>query len=187
MKEFETRVIDVDVDKIREILTNVNAKNVKRENQVNDIYDFSDRRLLDKKGYARIRTVEDLINNKTVYFMTTKKMLSQDKFKVMEENETIIKDGTAGKNIFKSLGLELCESIKKYRESYSYKNSLVEIDINDPSFCPFPYIEIETSSEEELNEILSLLGYTIEDTTSKTIYEILKDKGLSKASDKNGL
>ena len=70
--------------------------------------------------------------------MTTKKMLSQEKFKVMEENETIIENGEMGSKIFTSLGLELQESIKKYRESYKYKNSLIEIDINDPSFCPFP-------------------------------------------------
>lgn len=187
MREFETRIIDIDVEKVRKIMKEIGAENVKRENQRNDIFDFPDRNLLAKKGYARIRTVEDLLNNKTVYFMTTKKMLSQDTFKVMEENETIIKNGSAGKNIFTSLGLELFESIKKYRESYKFKNSLIEIDINDPSFCPFPYIEIETSSEEELNEVLSILGYSIEDTTSKTIYEILKDKGISPNSNKKGL
>jgi adenylate cyclase class 2 len=97
----------------------------------------------------------------------------------MEENETIIEDGEVGKKIFEALGLELIDSIKKYRESYKYKNTLIEIDINEKSFCPFPYVEFETSSEEELKEILELLGYSLEDTTSKTIYEILKDKGIS--------
>ena len=52
------------------------------------------------------------------------------------------------------------------------------IDINDKSFCPFPYLEIETSSEEKLEEILKLLGYTLADTTSKTIYEILAERGI---------
>ncbi|MGL5634112.1 MAG: class IV adenylate cyclase [Sarcina sp.] len=187
MQEFETRIMDIDIDVIRNICTKISAINVKKENQINDIYDFPDRQLLNKKGYARIRTVEDLLNNKTIYFMTTKKMLSQDKFKVMEENETIIENGSMGANIFKSLGLELQESIKKYRESYKYKNSLIEIDINDKNFCPFPYIEIETTSEDELNEIVSLLGYTIEDTTSKTIYQILEERGFSPNKKGKGL
>lgn len=187
MNEFETRIMDIDIDKIREICNSYSMENVKKENQINDIYDFSDRRLLEKKGYARIRTVEDLINNKTIYFMTTKKMLSQEKFKVMEENETIIENGEMGANIFKSLGLELQESIKKYRESYKYKNSLIEIDINDPSFCPFPYIEIETTSESELLEIVNMLGYSLEDTTSETIYQILKDRGFTPNSKGKGL
>lgn len=75
MREFETRIIDIDVEKVRKIMKEIGAENVKRENQRNDIFDFPDRNLLAKKGYARIRTVEDLLNNKTVYFMTTKKCL----------------------------------------------------------------------------------------------------------------
>ena len=148
--ELETRIIDIDVDNIRNILTSNGAQKVKSEDQVNDIYDFEDGRLLAKKGYARIRTVEDRLNKKTVYYMTTKKMISQDKFKVMEENEVIIDNKEMGEGIFKSLGLILKESSKKYRESYRLFDSLVEIDINDKSFCPFPYIEIETDSEEKL-------------------------------------
>ncbi|WP_123054793.1 CYTH domain-containing protein [Clostridium sp. JN-1] len=174
MKEFETRIINIDVNYIISKLKNVNAVKVKQENQINNIYDFKDRRLIKDKGYARIRVIQDMLNSSTHYFMTTKKLLSQDKFKVMAENETEILDAKAGEKIFESLGLKLVNSIKKYRESYKYKNSLIEIDINDKSFCPFPYIEIETSDENELEQIVLLLGYTMKDTTSQTIYEILE-------------
>lgn len=184
MQELETRIVDIDVDNIRKILSENNAEKVKSEDQINDIYDFEDGRLLAQKGYARIRTVNDRINNKTVVFMTTKKMLSQERFKVMEENETIIDNKTMGEGIFKSLGLIKKESIKKYRESYKLFDSLIEIDINDKSFCPFPYLEIETSSEEELKKIVSILGYTLEDTTSATIYDILKERNLSPKNNK---
>ncbi|WP_294372939.1 class IV adenylate cyclase [uncultured Clostridium sp.] len=185
MKELETRIVDIDVDNIRKILLENNAEKVKSEDQVNDIYDFEDGRLLAQKGYARIRTVNDKINNKTIVFMTTKKMISQERFKVMEENETIIEDKIMGEGIFKSLGLIKKESIKKYRESYKLFNSLIEIDINDKNFCPFPYLEIETSSEEELEKIVSVLGYTLEDTTSATIYDILKERNLSSNNSRN--
>lgn len=179
MQELETRIVDIDVENIRSILLENGAEKVKMEDQINDIYDFEDGRLLAKKGYARIRTVNDRLNNKIVYFMTTKKMLSQERFKVMEENETIILDKVMGEGIFKSLGLILKESNKKYRESYKIYDSLVEIDINDKSFCPFPYLEIETDSEEKLEKIVKLLGYTLDDTTSKTIYDILAERGIS--------
>lgn len=182
--ELETRIVDIDVDNIRNILTSNGAEKVKSEDQVNDIYDFEDGRLLAKKGYARIRTVEDRLNKKTVYYMTTKKMISQDKFKVMEENEVIIDNKEMGEGIFKSLGLDLKESNKKYRESYKIFDSLVEIDINDKNFCPFPYIEIETDSKEKLDKVVKLLGYTIEDTTSQTIYEILSERGINPATPK---
>ncbi|APM40821.1 hypothetical protein BS101_19965 [Clostridium kluyveri] len=61
--------------------------------------------------------------------MTTKKLLSQGTYKVIEENGTEILDVDSGEKIFKSLGLELVQSIKKYRESYKYKNTLIEIDM----------------------------------------------------------
>lgn len=184
MHELETRIIDIDVDNIRKILLENNAKKIKSEDQINDIYDFEDGRLLSEKGYARIRTVNDRLTNKTIVFMTTKKMISQERFKVMEENETIIEDKIMGEGIFKSLGLMKKESIKKYRESYKLFDSLIEIDINDKEFCPFPYLEIETSSEEKLQKIVSILGYTLEDTTSATIYDILKERNLSSKNNK---
>ena len=72
-KELETRIIDIDVDSMREKLKSLGAKMIKSENQINDVYDFEDGRLLKDKGYARIRTVNDLINSKEIIFMTTKK------------------------------------------------------------------------------------------------------------------
>src|SRR3712207_5350072 len=180
MQEMETRIIDIDVDNIRKIATNIGAIKVKEENQINNIYDFENGRLLEKKGYARIRIVEDLLHNKTICYMTVKKMLSQEKYKIMEEAETEILNSDMGSAIFKSLGLNLIESIKKYRESYKYKNTLIEIDINDKKFCPFPYIEVESTSEKEIEEVVTLLGYTMKDTTSKNIYEILGEKGFTK-------
>jgi adenylate cyclase class 2 len=178
MQELETRIVDIDVENIRSILLSNGAQKVKMEDQINDIYDFEDGRLLANKGYARIRTVNDMINNKIIYFMTTKKMLSQERFKVMEENEIIIDNKKMGEGIFKSLGLIQKESNRKYRESYKLHDCLIEIDINDKSFCPFPYLEIETTSEENLDKIVKLLGYTLEDTTSQTIYDILYERGL---------
>lgn len=176
MQEIETRIIDINISDIKDKLLKIDAVKVKEENQINNIFDFSDKRLLNEKGYARIRVVEDTLSNKHHYYMTTKRLLSQDKYKVMSEHEIEISDPVVGENILKSLGLELIESIKKYRESYKYKNTLIEIDINEKSFCPFPYIEIETEFEDELEEVVHLLGYSLEDTTSKTIYEILQDK-----------
>ncbi|MBC5627993.1 CYTH domain-containing protein [Clostridium sp. NSJ-6] len=178
MKELETRIVDIDVDDIRNKLTSLGAEKVKSEDQVNEIYDFDDGRLLAAKGYARIRTTVDRIKGKETVFMTTKKMLSQDTFKVMEENEVIVDNREMAGKIFTSLGLKLQESISKYRESYKINDSLVEIDINDKSFCPFPYLEIETTSIEKLEEIVKLLGYTLEDTTSQTIYDILAERGI---------
>jgi adenylate cyclase, class 2 len=176
LKEIETKIIDINVEELRAKLLKLNFKKVKQEDQINDIYDFADRKLLANKGYARVRTIRDHLNNEDHYYMTVKKMVSQEKYKVMDEYEVEVLDPEESKNIYISLGLQLIQSIKKYRESYKYKDTLVEIDINNIDYCPFPYIEIESTNEEELIEVVKLLGYTMEDTTSKTMHEILKDK-----------
>lgn len=180
MREIEVRIIKIDPEHIRKTMTAHSCPLVKKENQINRIYDYPDRRLLSNKGYARVRTVHDLINDKEHHFLTVKKLLSQEKYKVMDEKETEILSCNDGIGILKGLGLETVEEIKKYRESYQYKNSLVEIDINDEAFCPFPYIEIETEYEDELKEIVELLGYTMDDTTSATIYELLQNENALK-------
>lgn len=178
MQEIEVKILNINIKKLKEDLNEINAEKVKSENQINKIFDFSDMRLINNHGYARIRIVEDLLRNQQIYYMTTKKLLSNNKFKIMSENETEIKSAEAGEEIFKSLGLELVQTIKKYRESYKYEDTLIEIDINDKSFCPFPYIEIEAPTEHELEKTVELLGYTMKDTTSLSIYDILKNKGL---------
>jgi adenylate cyclase class 2 len=175
LKEFETKIVNIEPDEIREKMRAAGAEMVKKENQVNKIFDFEDKRLLSSKGYARIRVVEDLIGGKNHYYMTTKRLISQERFKVMEENEIEISDHVEGENIFKALGLIEYSSIARYRESYRYMDSLVEIDINDRAFFPVPYIEIETASEERLEKIVALLGYEMKDTTSKTIYQLIED------------
>lgn len=173
MQELETRIIKVDVATIRNTLINNNGEKVKEENQINDIYDFEDGRLLASKGYARIRTINDLINNKQVFLIATKILISQKTFREMDENELIVEDKRVAEGIFTALGLKLQRSIARYRESYKLDDGLVEIDINDKNFCPFPYIEIETDSIEKLERIVTLLGYTMDDTTSKTMYELI--------------
>ena len=50
MRELETRIVDIDVDDIREKLLSLGGKKVKSEDQVNEIYDFEDGRLLSAKG-----------------------------------------------------------------------------------------------------------------------------------------
>jgi adenylate cyclase class 2 len=60
---------------------------------------------------------------------------------------------------------------------------LVEIDINEKEFFPVPYLEVESASESELEETVSLLGYTMADANSRTMYEIMRDMGLVKGDD----
>lgn len=174
MNEIEVKIIPINLEFILYKVNQLGCKLTKQENQVNKIFDFPDGTLREKGGYARIRIVNDLIRDERRVYMTTKKIISKDEFKIMEEHETEIINDKAGENIFNALGLRLVSEIKKYRESYSYKNSLIEIDINDKDFFNMPYIEIESPTEEELRNVVHELGYKMEDTTTETIYELME-------------
>lgn len=173
MKEIEVKVLDIDKAAVIGKLEKMGCQLVKDEAQVNTIYDFPDLRLLKKKGYARIREVRDHLNNQNITFMTVKTMVSQEKYKIMDESETIIDDPLAGHGIFKSFGMFVRKVLIKDRISYQYKNSLIEIDDVKGTEYPFPLLEVETIYDEELQEILDLLGYTLTDTTSLTMTEIM--------------
>lgn len=173
--EIEVKILDIDVKSLKSKLNSLNAKKVKNEMQYNYIYDFKDIRLINNGGYARIRETKDLDTDKTKVFMTVKKLLSKDTYKKMEEYESLIESKEIGEGIFKALGLINQDLIVKKRESYKIKNSLVEIDTNEKKFIAFPYIEIESPSEKELQDIVNLLGYEMKDTTTKSIYEIKKE------------
>lgn len=181
--EREVKILDIDIESIRSKMTGLGAEKVKDEIQENRIFDFEDGRLLNDHGYARIRIVQDEEKRETI-FMTTKKMVSQDTFKIMEEHEVVISSASEGEGIFHALGLHLIQTIHKTRESYRYKNTLVEIDVNDKSFVPFPYLEVESPNEEELMEVVALLGYRMEDTSSLTIYDILRERGIAPSAPK---
>ena len=178
MNEIEVKILEIDIPEIISQLEKHNLTRVKDEAQVNTIYDFHELSLLSKKGYARIREVTDRTTGAKNVYMTVKKMISQEKYKEMEEYETEIKDAEAGHHIFKALGLICRKILIKDRISYRYKSTLVEIDNVSHSEYPFPLLEIETQNESELKEVVELLGYTMADTTSKTMTEIVHDKQL---------
>lgn len=175
MNEIEVKILDIDKEAIIRRLNETGCQLVKDEGQVNTIYDFHDLRLLSKKGYARIREVHDRLQDRDIVFMTVKIMLSQEKYKIMEEHETLIGDALQGHAILKSLGMFVRKVLVKDRISYRYKNSLIEIDDVEGNEYPFPLLEIETEHEDELKEIVDLLGYTPKDTTSMTMTEIMAE------------
>lgn len=176
--EIEIRILNIDIEKIRNRIFEIGGVLVKKENQINKLFDFEDGKLLKENSYARIRVIDDLIEGRKIFFMTTKKRIEGDKkFKVMDENEVIISSDDIGEKIFESLGMVMTHKIKKYRESYKVRNVLIEIDINDKNFYPHPYIEIEGENIDEIQEIVYSLGYKMEDTTSKSIFEIIRESG----------
>lgn len=174
MNEIEVKILDIDKAAIIRRLEELGCVRVKDEAQINTIYDFPDLSLLAKKGYARIREIQDRRKDQALVYMTVKTMLSQEKYKIMEESETRIDDAEAGHAIFKNLGMFVRKVLIKDRISYQYKHSLIEIDDVEGNEYPFPLLEIETQFEDELHELVALLGYRPEDATAMTMTEIME-------------
>ena len=78
-------------------------------------------------------------------------------------------------DFLKALGYSHKSYQEKRRISYVLDNH--EIDIDTWPGLP-TYMEIEGESEEDLNKILNLLGYSIKDTVSCTVDEIYKNLGI---------
>ena len=94
-------------------------------------------------------------------------------FKVCEELQIEINDFRQAELILNALGLKRVKYWEKYRTSYHLGKVKVEID-ELPGIPPF--IELE-GNREEIEKFVSLLGFSMEDTTSMHGGKILKKYG----------
>jgi adenylate cyclase class 2 len=172
MSEIEVKVLNIKIEDIKSKMAKIGAVQVKKENQINSMYDYEDQRLFKQKGFARIRETYDYLKDETKYILGIKKMISQEKYKEMLEEETEVSDLVAANNILHELGLEKVRVDKKFRESYKLGEILYEIDTWDKETYPKPYLEVEAPDEETLVKGLELIGYTLADSTAKSLYEL---------------
>ena len=176
MKEREVKVLNIDKDEIENRLKDIGAVLLKDEEQTNIRFDTEDNFL--KKtynGYLRIRTTKNLLNGKLINTLTFKKSLSRDKMRVNEETETEISNCKETIKILEFLGYNKKRPGYKHRRSYTYENIIFEIDTWDKDTYSKPYLEIEISSEEDLEKAIKLLQLDREQITTKSIDELKKD------------
>lgn len=171
MNEIEVKVLNIDSESIKRKLNKLNAKLVKREFQINYIFDFENNLFFEKGGYVRIRKAHDFLKDAEKVTLTSKELVSKDKFKISKEIEFNSDSFDSSKDFLLSLGLKLKRTDEKYRESYELENGLIEID----TWAGVPtYLEVEAETEENVINILSKLDYKLEESTSMTLAEIMK-------------
>lgn len=176
MNEIEVKILNIDVEKIRAKLIELGAVLVKNEIQINYMFDFpGDTLFKNYKGYCRIREIHSLLDGSKKYILAIKKMKSQGEFKEMVEEETEIINFESAKRILLELGLYNRAIDRKRRESYTLNNVLYEFDEWDKDVYPNPYLEIEANSKESLRKGIELIGYKLEDATSKSLAELRQE------------
>lgn len=176
MKEREVKVLNIDKEKIERKLINLGAVLIKDEEQINIRFDTEDNFLKNThNGYLRVRITKNLLNGDIKNTLTFKKSVSRDKIRVNEETETEISNSDETIKILQLLGYYKKRPGFKHRRSYLYDNINFEIDTWDADTYPKPYLEIEVSTEEELEKAIDLLQLDRNQISTKSIDELRKD------------
>lgn len=169
--EIEVKVLNIDKSEVIKKLESLGAKQIKKEFQSNYMFDFENGFFEAKGGYVRIRKALDCLSKKEKIILTSKELISKDKFKISKEIEFGADDFESAKSFLESLGLKQFRLDEKFRESFQFKEGLVEID----TWAGVPtYLEVEADTEENVEVILNKIGYNLEQSTSMVLKEIMK-------------
>lgn len=178
-KELEVKVLNIDKDSIIKKLEEVGCSFVKREYQVNTIFDNDDRRIFnDFNGYLRLREETNLDTNIKKFMFTLKKTVSNEDVRENIEIETEIQDDEALINILSHLNLSIKHKGTKERISYQYDDILFEIDTWDKETYPNPYLEIEVKDKSDLEKAIKLLELDVNNVTTKSLKTLRLEVGL---------
>lgn len=148
--EIETKVLDIDAQKIQDTLLKLGAKKTKDTKLVVDWYRTIGTKEGEDAWFLRIRSNSEGVNE------VTWKAKSDIIGKVRKHKEINFNIPEPEKlaDLFQELGLEKYAHQEKKRISFEYKDWVFEIDMypNMPAF-----LEIEGTSEEHIKDALKLL------------------------------
>ncbi len=168
MKEIEVKILEIDVEEVEEKLKEMGVEKVFDGELVNVYFDFSDKRLEKEGKVLRLRKKDEKV------ILTYKKFITQDKAKIMDENELEIQDFGLMEKIFKEIGLSTLYEFKKHRITYKLNRIHFEID----KYPDIPaFLEIEAPDLEAIDEMVSKLGFSKEEVSSYSIKEVLEYYG----------
>lgn len=171
-REIEVKVLNIDVDEIQRILIEKGAEKISTEYQTNYTYVPKSGEL--KNGYLRIR--ERIVDGeKAPTEITFKENAPTNKgVRVNDEYTSEISSATNMAKILQELGVVEQHKGKKERISYLYRDQRFDIDIWDRSTYPKPYMEIEFTNVDLMDEIIEDLGIDKSNVTSDSINELIE-------------
>lgn len=166
-KEYEVKILDIDVDKIIKKLKNLGAKKQFEKAFTRIIFvKFGYKTPFDE--WLRLRTD----GKKTTL---TYKKIEDLKLGGIHEIETEVEDFETTRQILKSIGLIDLLLQKNKRIEYRFKDIIYDID-----FWPKlkPYLEVEADSIEKVEKGVKLLGFTMDQTTVESNELIYRNMGI---------
>lgn len=173
-REIEVKVLNIDIEKMKEKLESLGGKLINHEFQTN--YTFVPKDEVGfSNGYLRIRETIYTNGDDKEIELTFKEVKNVDDVRINNEYTTHIDSVTMMIKIFEHIGLEIEYQGKKERMSYSYKNQRFDIDIWDKETYPEPYMEIEFTNQSMIDEIIEDLGIDKANVTNKSITELREE------------
>lgn len=175
--EIEVKIFEIDISDLQARLKATGCVYEGREFQRNHMYDYPDQRLyLQQDGsYVRLRQRHWLDCGRQEIRLTFKQTLSRETYKIADETETTVSDFAAADLILQKLGLIQTRIDEKLRESWIWQSpggKTVRFEIDEWAGLP-PYLEVEADSEALVSEALALLDYTLQDTSTANLREVL--------------
>lgn len=168
MKEIEVKVLNVEKQKIEEILSHLGAKQIFDDKITTYFFDFEDSRIVKAKNVLRLRKE----GKKSV--LTFKKVLSKKSAKVAEEYDVEVSNLPKMAKILDLLGLSLTESLQKHRTSYKLNDMRFDIDKLEKEYAYIPqYLEIEAKDMKLIQKYAKVLGYGAKDCLPWTTNEVI--------------
>ena len=163
MKETEIKFPLEDPRAMRRLLEEKGARHESGFFEDNIVYDDEGGSLFRKKQLLRLRKSDGV-------YLTFKKPLSSDRFKVMEEHEVTVSDFDAAHLILTSIGFRKVFRYQKRRDVYRFKGTELLIDhtpIGD-------FLEVE-GEEIRIGEVCRVLGLSLADGTTKNYLQLYRD------------
>lgn len=149
--EIETKVLDIDAEKIKEKLTSLGANKISENRLAVDWYRLKGIKEGEDPWFLRIRSYS---NGKHEVTWKAKSDIIGTIRKHKEINFDIAEPEKLG-DLFEEIGLEKYAHQEKDRTSFTYKNWQFDID----EYPKMPaFLEIEGNSEDNIKEAMKLLG-----------------------------
>ncbi len=170
----------INADQKEKLITIINIQDIQKLDQEINILKIINSPKLDEfmsefvnndKKWIRVRQTGDITT------IAVKHILKDDSSGIQQmlETELEVESIEKANNLLEALGFSYKSYQEKKRITYKLNDIILEIDLW-PGLKPF--MEVEGNSKEEIETILSLLGFKFEDTVSCTVDEIYESLGM---------
>jgi adenylate cyclase, class 2 len=169
MKEIEVKIMDIDLEEIRQKLSNLGAEKVFAGEIHAIAFDHPDLRLDKEDSFVRVRKVGETVE------LCYKGRNESSQYKSREEIEVKTNNFEDTIIILERMGLKKFHEGKKNRESYTIGKVRFEID----NWKDIPhFLEIEAPTEKEVKDYVEKLGFTMDQTNNWSYLDIEKHYGI---------